>query len=59
MRSAAHGDLVWLHVHSTNGPKDRCQAVLDVFRLKDGRIVEHWDVTQDVPAEAANKNTMF
>lgn len=59
VRSAADGDLVWLHVHSTNGPKDRGQAVLDVFRLKDGRIVEHWDVTQDVPAEAANKNTMF
>lgn len=59
VRSAADGDLVWLHVHSTNGPKDRGQAVLDVFRLKGGHIVEHWNVTQDVPAEAANQNTMF
>lgn len=59
VRSSTDGDLVWLHVHATNGADDLGQAVLDIFRVKDGKIVEHWDVIQNVPAEAANKNTMF
>lgn len=59
VRSATDGDLVYLHVHSTNGPGDRGQAVVDIFRVQGGKIVEHWDVIQDVPEKAANKNTMF
>lgn len=59
VRSAADGDLVWLHVHSTNGADDPGQAVVDIFRVEDGKIVEHWDVIQTVPTEAANPNTMF
>lgn len=59
VRSSTDGDLVWLHVHATNGAEDRGQAVVDIFRVKDGKIVEHWDVIQAVPKEAANKNTMF
>ncbi|WP_438768325.1 nuclear transport factor 2 family protein [Kushneria sp. TE3] len=59
MRSAADGDLVWLHVHSTNGDEDQGEAVVDIFRVDDGKIVEHWDVIQAVPEESANDNTMF
>jgi len=59
VRSATDGDLVYLHIHSTNGPEDRGVAVVDIFRVRDGRIVEHWDVIQPVPAESANSNTMF
>lgn len=59
VRSATADDLVYLHVHSTTGPNDRGQAVIDIFRVDNGMIVEHWDVIQDVPAEAANDNTMF
>lgn len=59
VRSVASGDLVWLHVRSTNGAEDRGQAVVDIFRVENGQIVEHWDVIQAVPEEAANKNTMF
>lgn len=59
VRSATDGDLVYLHVHATNGPDDRGQAVLDIFRVENGKIVQHWDVIQDVPSEAANNNTMF
>ncbi|SPJ33755.1 nuclear transport factor 2 family protein [Kushneria phyllosphaerae] len=59
MRSAADGDLVWLHVHSTESDKDQGEAVVDIFRVNDGKIVEHWDVIQPVPDKSANDNTMF
>ena len=59
MRSATDGDLVYLHVHSTSGPGNRGEAVVDIFRVKDGRITEHWDVIQEVPERPVNTNTMF
>lgn len=40
-------------------PGDRGTAVADFWRIADGKIVEHWDVVQEVPEEAANNNTMF
>ncbi|MEU2006807.1 nuclear transport factor 2 family protein [Rhodococcus sp. NPDC019627] len=59
VRSAVDGDLVYLHVHSTNGPNDSGQAIVDIFRVDNGAIVEHWDVIQPVQQTAANSNTMF
>ena len=54
-----YGDRVFLRVHSIAKPGDRGRAIVDVFRVKDGKIVEHWDSVQDVPATSANSNTMF
>ena len=34
-------------------------AFLDLFRVADGKIVEHWDVIQEIPAEMAHSNGMF
>lgn len=59
VRSAVDGDLVWLQVHSVNNNHDRGQAVLDIFRVSEGKIVEHWDIIQNVPEQSANGNTMF
>lgn len=58
-RAVAEGDLVFLHVHSTQNPNDLGVAVVDIFRVDHGKIVEHWDVQQAVPAQTANTNTMF
>jgi predicted SnoaL-like aldol condensation-catalyzing enzyme len=58
-RMIADGDLVLVHFHAQNGAQDRGVAGVDIFRLADGKIVEHWDVIQPVPEKSANDNTMF
>lgn len=58
-RVLVDGDLVAVHSKITTGPEDRGSAVVDIFRVKDGKLVEHWDVVQAIPETAANKNTMF
>src|SRR5512139_1720466 len=58
-RVIAEGDLVVLHVHSTRGDDTPGRAIVDIFRIENGKVVEHWDVIQDIPEKAANANGMF
>jgi predicted SnoaL-like aldol condensation-catalyzing enzyme len=47
------------HNHFSLQPGARGLAVIDIFRLEDDKIVEHWDVIQEVPEKSANNNGMF
>jgi predicted SnoaL-like aldol condensation-catalyzing enzyme len=58
-RIFADGDYVILHVHAVREPGTLGQAIMDIFRLENGKIVEHWDVIQDVADKPANSNGMF
>jgi predicted SnoaL-like aldol condensation-catalyzing enzyme len=58
-RVFADGDYVILHVHAVREPGTRGNAIVDIFKLENGKIVEHWDVVQPIPEQSANGNGMF
>jgi predicted SnoaL-like aldol condensation-catalyzing enzyme len=58
-RLVAEGNYVVGHVHGIRVPGQAGTAIVDIFRFEDNRIVEHWDVMQPIPEDAANENTMF
>ncbi|NTW59530.1 MAG: SnoaL-like domain-containing protein [Nitrospirae bacterium] len=58
-RVFADGDYVILHVHAIREVGTRGNAIVDIFRLENSRIVEHWDVNQEIPEKSANTNGMF
>ena len=57
-RIIAEGDLAAVHYRSES-PGRPPFAVVDIFRVQDGKIVEHWDVVQPIPLTSANPHPMF
>lgn len=54
------GDYVVLHVHAFNTAKDDSgSAGVDIFRVENGKIVEHWDVWQKIPENLPHNNGML
>lgn len=58
-RVFADGDYVIVHSHVIIEPGTPGLAVVDILRLDNGKLVEHWDVAQPVPSQMLHANTMF
>ncbi|QPF92209.1 nuclear transport factor 2 family protein [Bradyrhizobium commune] len=58
-RVFADGDYVIIHSHAVQEPGTKGAAIIDIFRLENKKIVEHWDVIQPLPETASNSNGMF
>ena len=59
VRIIAEGDLVVLHSHKISNSREKDRVGVDIFRIKNGKIAEHWDVNQDIPAVTASGNTVY
>ena len=55
----ADGDYVIVHDHAVREPGTRGNAIVNIYKLENGKVVEHWDVIQAIPEKAANDNGMF
>lgn len=59
VRSFVEDNYVILHVHILNGVEAENIAVMDIFRVEKGKLMEHWDVACPVPATSRNSNGVF
>lgn len=57
-RLLVDGPYAMIHLHAWRDG-ERGGSVMDLYRVEDGRIVEHWDVIQQVPEHAANPHPFF
>ena len=58
-RVITQGEMVVTHSHLTLVPGEPGLALADFFRFEQGKVVEHWDVIQNIPDTSANSNGMF
>lgn len=68
-RMAAEDDLVWMQSESTGfhwsdepdpvDPASLRHVWIDIFRVQNGKLVEHWDIFQRIPPYTANGNDMI
>jgi predicted SnoaL-like aldol condensation-catalyzing enzyme len=60
-RTVADGDLVVVHTHERFNPNDLGNIIIDIYRVENGLIVEHWDAYMPVPPkeEWLNDNGSF
>ncbi len=58
-RIIAENDLVAIHYHFQPDPDEAGYAIVDIFRIEDGKLAEHWDVCQTMPEKSKNNSPMF
>jgi predicted SnoaL-like aldol condensation-catalyzing enzyme len=59
IRTIAEGEMVFLHARFTPVARAPAYALADIFRVKDCKIAEHWDVVAAPPEEQRNPNSRF
>lgn len=55
-RIVVDGNLAVIHLRGRPSPDALGGAVADIYRIENGKIVEHWDVLQAIPAKSVNAN---
>jgi predicted SnoaL-like aldol condensation-catalyzing enzyme len=58
-RIVAEGDYVVVHMLARREPEDTGLAIVDIFRLSEGRLVEHWEVRQPIVESELHGNGMI
>jgi len=58
-RMFADDDHVISHTHVIRFPGDKGLAVVDIFRIEGDKIVEHWDVIQEIDPATADPSALF
>lgn len=59
LRVLVDGNMAMCHLYGKDNPQHDGIVVVDIFRLENGKIVEHWDVLQQVERETINGNTQY
>jgi predicted SnoaL-like aldol condensation-catalyzing enzyme len=58
-RIIVDGDMAVIHLHGRAGAVSDGGTVADIYRLKGGKIVEHWDILQPIAAKTLNPHPYF
>lgn len=58
-RIFADGDFVIVHMRAKQVPEDAGLAIVDFFRLEEGKLVEHWEVRQPIIEGSLHANEMI
>lgn len=58
-RVVAQGEWVVTHIHVTEGPDDPVLVFMDIYRVRGGKLVEHWHVRQEEPRTSLNPHPMY
>jgi len=53
----AEGDIVFLHSRYEMAGKE--WRFIDIYRVENSKLVEHWDAMMQMPDNRANNNRMF
>jgi len=57
--SFADGDCTIFHIHTVRHPGDPGMSIIDIFRMEDGLVREHWEVLQEIPEALPHDNGIF
>jgi predicted SnoaL-like aldol condensation-catalyzing enzyme len=59
LRALADGELVAVHSHIKQKQIDTGFVFVHIFRFKEQKIVELWDLSQEIPSKTINQNGML
>jgi predicted SnoaL-like aldol condensation-catalyzing enzyme len=57
--SFADGDFTIFQIHTIRHPGDPGMSIVDIFRMADGKVKEHWEVVQEIPVTLPHDNGIF